>query len=282
LPAHLKRQYQRLKKVAAKDLGSEEVAKLIAEIVTHARDLLAACEMVDLTSRVAGKSYFGFRGKADSRPVNVDLYVHDPLEFRYLAESFLAGTPQAAPEEITKTAYTMAISVFAAHDVNEVGRKTSATFFEVLIGHMVSRALGVAPRKRVRMPESQVELPTDYVFDPGPNRRKVHLPIKTSTRERGVQAWVHHLILDGIFGKGRFRGVLVVCGETKRNARTGEVIEICVPAQWQIFQERVSELSRIYYLDPPQPYLALAHAHPPVDVQPFGHAFADLRELLEL
>jgi hypothetical protein len=122
--------------------------------------------------------------------------------------------------------------VFAVHDVNEVGRKTSATFFDILIGHMVSRALGVSPRKKVRMPETDVELPTDYVFDPGRNQRKIHLPIKTSSRERGVQAWVHHLILDGIFGKGRFRGVFVLCGETKRSKKTGEVIEICIPAQW--------------------------------------------------
>jgi len=85
------------------------------------------------------------------------------------------------------------------------------------------------------MPESDVELPTDYVFDAGRNRRKIHLPIKTSTRERGVQAWVHHLILDPIFGTGRFLGVLVIYGETNRQ-RTGSVIEVCVPAQWQMFQ----------------------------------------------
>ncbi len=144
----------------------------------HAREILAKCELVNLTSKVAGKSYFGFRGKAESRPVNIGLYVHDPSEFSEMIESFLTGMPGAKTEEITRTAYTMAISVFAAHDVNEIGRKASATFFEILIGHMISRTLGVSPRKKVRMPESEVELPTDYVFDPGRNRRKVHLPIK--------------------------------------------------------------------------------------------------------
>ena len=271
-----------LKRLAAQNLSGDSVASLIAEMASWSRELLAGYELVDLTSLVAGKSYFGFRGTTESRPVNVDLYIHDHGQFTSLLESFLIGMPNASPEEITRTAYTIALSIFAAHDVNNVGRKASATFFEILIGNMVARALGVSPRKKVRMPESQVELPTDYVFDPGRNRRKVHLPIKTSTRERGVQAWVHQLILDGIFGKGRFRGVLVVCGETKRNTKTGEVIEICVPAQWQIFQERVSELSRVYYLDPPEPYLALANAHPPVAVRPFGEAFGDLRELLEL
>ena len=280
VPHHLSRQYRELKELAAGDLGGAAVATLIGDMAQHARKILDGCELVDLISRVPSKTYFGFRGTVESRPVNVALFVHDPEQFSLLLETFQKGMPNARAEEITRTAYTIALSVFAAHDVNDVGRKASATFFEILIGHMVARALDVSPRKKVRMPESQVELPTDYVFDPGRNRRKIHLPIKTSTRERGVQAWVHHLILDGVFGKGRFRGVLVVCGETKRNARTREVIEICVPAQWQMFQERVSELSRIYYLDPPEPYLALTHAHPQVVVKPFGEAFDELRELL--
>ena len=40
----------------------------------------------------------------------------------------------------------------------------------------------------------------------------------------------------------------MVASETKRDARTGEVIEICVPRQLQMFQSRVSEISRVYYL----------------------------------
>ncbi|MEO7144592.1 MAG: hypothetical protein ABI165_13930 [Bryobacteraceae bacterium] len=177
--------------------------------------------------------------------MNVDLYIHDHDEFARQLESFMDGMPNAAPEDITKTAYTIALSVFAAHDVNQVGRKASATFFEILIGHMIARAVGISPRKRVRMPESNTELPTDYVFDPGRKSRKVHLPIKTSTRERAVQAWVHQLVLDRIFGTGVYRGILVVSGETKRNTKTGEIVEICVPQQLQMFQSRVAELSRV-------------------------------------
>jgi hypothetical protein len=109
----------------------------------------------------------------------------------------------------------------------------------------------------------------------------LHLPIKTSTRERAVQAWVHQLALDRIIGTGTYKGVLVVSGETKRNARTGVVTEICVPRQLQMFQSRVAELSRVYYLDPPQPYLALSTASPRVEVKSFGEIFMDLRELLK-
>ena len=179
-----------------------------------------------------------------------------------------------------RAAYTIAYSVFAANDVYEVGRKASATFFEILIGHMVARALGVSPRKKVHIPESEADLPTDYVFDPGRNSRKMHLPIKTSTRERAVQAWVHQLVLERIFGAGAYKGVLVVSAETKRDSRTGEVIEICVPKQLQMFQSRVAEISRIYYLDPPQVYLNLAGHFPRVEVKSFGEAFGELGELL--
>ncbi len=282
MPEHLKQQYKGLKSLAASNLTGEAVCQKIIEMATHARSLLDACDLVDFRSKVPSKNYIGFSGKFQSRPVNVDLYLHNPEEFTEALEAFSNDLARVRPELATRVAYTLAIAVFAANDVHDIGRKASATYFEILIGHMIGRSLGVLPRKKVRMPESNVELPTDYIFDPGRNRRKVHLPIKTSTRERGVQAWVHHLILDGIFGRGRFAGVLVVCGETKRSTKTGEVIEICVPAQWQIFQERVSELSRIYYLDVPEPYLALNDARPPVQVRPFGYAFAELRELLEL
>ena len=130
------------------------------------------------------------------------------------------------------------------------------------------------------IPESGANLPTDYVFDPGRNARKIHLPIKTSTRERAVQAWVHQLVLDRIFGNREYQGILVVAAETKRDSRTGEVIEICVPRQLQMFQARVAELSRVYYLDPPSEYLALAEARPRVEVRSLGDAFRELPGLL--
>jgi hypothetical protein len=47
-----------------------------------------------------------------------------------------------------------------------------------------------------------------------------------------------------------------------------------------MFQSRVAEISRIYYLDPPQVYLNLAAEFPRVEVKSFGEAFGELRELL--
>jgi hypothetical protein len=246
----------------------------------RARQILERTERVPLNS-TTGKNYFSFRGEEQSRPVNEALYEDREREFARLLRTFRAGLPREGPDAAIRATYSIAYSVFAAHDVHQVGRKASATFFEILIGHIVARAIGVNPRKRVRVPESGADLPTDYVFDPGPHSRKIHLPIKTSTRERAVQAWVHQLVLERIFGAGQYRGVLVVASETKRDVRTGEVIEICVPRQLQMFQARVAEMSRVYYLDPPAVYLELANAFPRIEVRPFGVALSELRGLLD-
>jgi hypothetical protein len=256
------------------------VARLIAEMALHARQMLTRVERLQLNSRVAGKRYFGFRGVGQSRPINEALYAERESDFKQLLGAFQKGFRATAPEAIVRSTYTIAFSVFAANDVYEVGRKASATFFEILVGHIVARAVGVDPRKKVRIPESGADLPTDYVFDPKRKSRKIHLPIKTSTRERAVQAWVHQLVLDRIFGTGVYRGILVVAAETKRNSKTGEVIEICVPRQLQMFQSRVAELSRVYYLDPPQNYLDLASSFPRLEVRSFGQALTDLEGLL--
>jgi len=250
----------------------------------HSRQILRRAERVPLSS-TTGKNYFSFRGEEQSRPVNMALYEDGAREFARLLRAFRSGFAGSTREDVVRTTYSVAYSVFAAHDVHDVGRKASATFFEILIGHIVARAIGISPRKKVRIPESPDEdpayLPTDYLFDPGPRSRKIHLPIKTSTRERAVQAWVHQLVLERIFSAGQYRGVLVVASETKRNSRTGEVIEICVPRQLQLFQGRLTEMSRVYYLDPPRVYLELANAYPtPVSVKPFGEALTELPQLL--
>lgn len=275
----LDREYKKLKRLASPDLLSHAVTRQILETVRVARGILDRIERTDLKSAVRGKSYFGFRGAGESRPVNKALFVEHDADLEPLLRLFERGFEGATEEDIVRSIYTIAYSLFAANDSCEVGRKASATFFEILIGHAVARAMGVSPRKRVRLPESQATLPTDYVFDPGLGRRKVHLPIKTSTRERAVQAWVHQLVLDGIFAKGSFVGVFVVGAETKRNTKTGEVIEICVPQQLAMFQARIATISGIYYLDPPEKYLQLArgNAIQPLHVESFGRMFHDLR-----
>jgi hypothetical protein len=283
VPAELNRLYEQLKATPVESLGAATVARVITDMALRARHILQRTERVPLNS-ATGKNYFSFRGMVQSRPVNVALYEENDRQFARLLRVFGKGMPPGEVDAITRTTYTIAFSVFAAHDVNEVGRKASATFFEILIGHIVARALGVPPRNKVLLPESPADapayLPTDFLFDPGPRSRKIHLPIKTSTRERAVQAWVHQLVLERIFSTGRYRGVLVVATETKRNTQTGAVIEICVPRQLQMFQSRVTEMSRVYYLDPPRVYLELANSDPRIEVRQFGQILNELPQLL--
>ncbi len=280
MPQQLSEQYDRLKSIASEDLRGMAVSRQICDMALYARTILGRTERVRLTSMVEGKGYFGFRRDAQSRPVNQELYIENEREFDRLLRAFRGGFRNASQEEVVASTYSIAYSVFAANDAYGVGRKSSATFFEILIGHIVACAVGTSPRKKVRIPESGADLPTDYVFDPGRNRRKIHLPIKTSTRERAVQAWAHQLVLERIFGAGIYRGILIVASETKQNIRTGEVIEICVPRQLQMFQSRVAEMSRIYYLDAPQVYLALNNDFPRVQVEPFGNVIQGVRELV--
>lgn len=280
MPEQLHKQYKRLKALAARNLRDETVTITISEMALHAREMLHSVERVQLLSRVPNKNYFGFQGTAQSRPINVDLYADPDPEFQQLLEGFRNGFQNFTEKQVVRAVYTIAYSVFGANDVYGVGRKASATFFEVLVGHIISRRIGISPRLKVQIPESGADLPTDFVFDPGSKSRKVHVPIKTSTRERGVQAWVHQLVLDRIFGTGVYRGVFVVAAETKRNAKTGVVVEICVPQQLQMFQARVAEISRVYYLDPPQVYLALSTAFPRVEVRSFSSILRELPDLL--
>ena len=281
MPLHLAQQYKTLKKVALVDLGSASTAALIADMAVYARTLLSNVERESLNTRILHKSYFCYRRLSASRPINELLFVTDEAEFASVIDQFRTGVFQLPSASINRCVYSVASVVFAANDVHDVGRKASATFFEVLIGHCVARFTGVNPRRKVRMPETGTELPTDYVFDMGKERRKLHLPLKTSTRERAVQAWVHQLMLDRIFGDGTYKDVLVVSAETKRNLKSGQVIEICTPRQLQMFQSRITKMSRVYYLDPPQVYLDLSTSRPRVEVKPFGEIFGELNDILQ-
>ena len=122
-------------------------------------------------------------------------------------------------------------------------------------------------------------LPTDFVFNLGDERPKFHLPIKTSTRERVIQVWAHQRVLDGVYGTGRFLGTPVILAETKVETKKRDVVEICLPDQWRIYQMHIAQLKRIYYLDVPAVYERLNHVFPPLHVVPFGDFFHEVGEL---
>ena len=144
MPEQLDQQYERLKAISVESLGAVSVANLIADMAVNARHMLRRVERLTLTS-ATGKNYFSFRDSEQSRPINTALYVDAQREYSRLISAFRDGLQQSDGDTITRATYSIAYSVFAAHDVNRVGRKASATFFEILIGHIVARTLGVAP-----------------------------------------------------------------------------------------------------------------------------------------
>lgn len=121
----------------------------------------------------------------------------------------------------------------------------------------------------------------DFLFDMGGDRRKVHVPVKMSTRERVVQAWAHQRLLEAAYGAEKYRGVMVLFSETKLNSKNLEVVEICVPDQWLAYQTHIAHLDRIYYFDVPARYQALTDAFPEViTIKPFGEFFTEREEVL--
>ena len=107
--------------------------------------------------------------------------------------------------------------------VKQNDKKTPGTFFEYLIGHIFARRFKTNPRKQLEIPvvnkESPKHLPTDLIFDLYDREYGLHVPIKSTTRERVIQVWAHQRILDSVYGVGRFRGILVVASETKLDSK---------------------------------------------------------------
>jgi hypothetical protein len=180
--------------------------------------------------------------------------------------------------------YKLAMAFCAFNDVtSDQDKKTPGTYFELFVGHLLALAFGVQPRNRVEVltvEDERSTLPTDFIFDLGPRQLKFHVPVKISTRERAVQVWAHQRMLNGVYGEGRFKGVLVALAETKLDLHKLEVVEICLPDQWAVYQRFVARMDRVYYLDPPAKYSALATAFPYIPVKSFGEFFKEKEVLI--
>ncbi len=185
-------------------------------------------------------------------------------------------------EDLQKEIYTLCASYFAASDLlNDGDQKTPGTFFEFFVGHIFASLLGVNPTRSTTTQtiDGPLTIPTDYIFELGLSKPRIHLPIKTSTRERAVQVWAHQRLLDGMHGDGRFRGILVCFAETNKQ-KNKSVVEVCVPNQWLAYQRFISRLTRIYYLDPPAKYLSLRNKYPPLPVYAFAEMFDEFDKVV--
>ncbi len=273
-------------------IGHAEGTSRIAEIAGKcAAFLTKETRVIPLNSLVEGKRYFAFqhrdRNGRISRPVNESLYIADPRELAELLNKLEANPAMdwLSADECNRFLYTVSMAFCAFNDVtSDRDKKTPGTYFELLIGHLLAVTFGVPPRNRVEVltiEDERSTLPTDFIFDLGPRQLKFHVPIKISTRERVVQVWAHQRMLNGVYGEGRFKGILVALAETKLDLQKLEVVEICLPAQWAVYQRFIARMDRIYYLDLPARYADLATAFPYIPVKIFGAFFKEKESLIK-
>lgn len=268
---------------AAKDLKGDTTSARLANLIVAGKSFLAELNRVPLVSYVPGKTYFMFvsaDGRKTSRPVNAGQFLDDLTAEQIKAALDFEADGYTA-ENLTKIVYTCSMAYCCSTDILKDGdQKTPGTYFEVLIGHIVARALGVNPEKQLKVPTLDVDvtIPTDYVFDLGPAKNRVHLPIKTSTRERVVQVWAHQRVLDGMHGVSRFKGVLVAMAETNKQKNVS-VVEVCLPNQWMAYQMYIAQMFRVYYLDLPQAYVGLKDRYPFIQVKQFGDFYFEVDKI---
>ena len=243
--------YECLKRDFKNDAISPNVTNAIRQLYIESKNFLASFDKEKLRPDRTGKEYFSFLNESNklSRAVNDDLYLSDDTLLDIFFENLQCNrvTMQNAAE-ITKVCYTIAINFCCSIDMLKNGdQKTPGTFFEYYMGHLFAKQFNIPPTNRLEVLnlDMRASLPTDLIFDLGKNRPKFHVPIKTSTRERVVQVWAHQRVLDGVYGTGRFLGLLSCLSETKLDHRTKVVTEICLPDQWRVYQMFVSQLKRV-------------------------------------
>ena len=280
----LRAEYEEAKRQCSADAKSAHAGRALLDLaLTSLKFLVKKCRQIDLVSRVPGKAYFGFK-KANvvARPANKNFFLPDPDSISRLWKKWQAET--ITPTEFGRLTYTVALAPCLAMEIfDRQNKKGPATFFECYIGHLFARSVGVNPTKRARLPVRgrNVLMTMDFLIDMGKKYRKVHLPVKMSTRERVVQAWAHQRLLDAAYGNGLYRGIMVLFSETKLDSRSLEVVEICVPDQWLAYQSLLAHMDRIYYFDVPDRYQALTQQFPDVIViKQFGEFFSEREAVL--
>jgi hypothetical protein len=280
----LRAEYEDAKKMCRADSKSVEAGDAILHLaMISLKFLVEKCKPIDLVTRVPGKHYFSFKkASVIARPANRDLFIADPSAIAQLWKKWL--TESINLTDFAKLTYTIALAPCLAMEIfDRQNKKGPATFFECYIGHLFAKAVGINPSKRVRLPVHgrNVLMTMDFLIDMGEKYRKVHLPVKMSTRERVVQAWAHQRLLDAAYGDSAYRGIMVLFSETKLDSRSLEVVEICVPDQWLAYQGLLAHMDRIYYFDVPVRYQELTQQFPDlIAIKQFGEFFNEKEAVL--
>jgi hypothetical protein len=277
--------YKKVKTTAQTDVRAAGVAAALSDAADQAHKFLTMmAKEQTLKTSIPGRTYFAYKhGSKLSRAINADQFIKNRTLFLNATTAILSakGPKSLGADDATKAIYTVAMSFCAAIDLLKSGdKKSPATYFENLIGHLIAMRIGVSPTSSIDVlnldtAKGGTQLPTDLIFDPGKGKTKFHVPVKLSTRERVIQAWAHQRVLDGVYGARRFSGLLMVMSETLLSQDTKVVTEVCLPDQWRIYQMFIAWLTRVYYLDIPVGYMSLSGDYPKIEVKGFGHFFLE-------
>ncbi|WP_039925410.1 hypothetical protein [Alishewanella aestuarii] len=231
----------------------------ISEIASQCLKLIANLKFDDYGS-VGNKNYICYHELIYSRPIATELFISDPEEFEASWLDFIEKIDsencscQLEVLNIDRIIYTAIMSFAICYDIwKNSSRKTPGTHFEILLGSIFSRFFINHNRgKHISLPDGE-SLSTDICFS---NKNEIFVfPAKTTTRERIVQPYAHQRILDSI-SPGQYRSILLCVSETQRDNKKKKVNDICVPGTIKLYQEHLSKLTGIYYLDPPVRYLS--------------------------
>ena len=279
--------YEEVKEIGLTRIRSDACGKAITRLLEASVEFLNERDQVALQSRVPGKKYVAWGSpRAPSRPVNLAFLTNglDQVVADWKVWSDAGYDNDVFGDDFDRLSamlYLVCLVPCLVFDLlNRGDRKRPATYFERVIGHVISGAIGIDPSNSQRFSVAGVRpsMTMDHLFTVPGNSPNIHLPVKMSTRERVVQVWSHQAMLDKAFGKGAYRGLMVLFAETKLDSQTLEVVEIAVPEQWVAYQSLLATMDRIYYLDVPVKYQELADQHPNLfNILPLASFFEEFR-----
>lgn len=278
---------------------SDDVTRKFISINELCKTEIARMHVLPITSgsTAVGKNYMVFSLTGNivdkhSRPVNSDLYnagnqldatgkTKVDIFFKNLLRNQI---PLQSAQDITEALYVISMNYCCCADLVDGVKSNGGDYFEKFIGHLYARHLNREPSTLMtacELDDETIQIPTDYIFNLGPNLPKFHVPVKTSTRERCVEVWAQQRILDGAYGVGRFICLLTCLAETNYVSRNHSVDIVCVPNQWINYQLFISQVKRAYYLDMPARYEALNRRFPRIHVKQFGEFFHETTNLTD-
>jgi len=280
----LEKAYKNVKDSCYSDYKSATAGNSILNLsVLSLKFLNEKCKPIKLISHVPEKEYFSYKkDNVVSRPINKRFFIADSDDISVLWDQW--NKDIVSPTKFAQLTYTIALAPCLAMEIfDRQNKKGPATYFECYIGHLFAKTLGINPTKKVRLPilDKKVLMTMDFLFEIEKKLKKIHLPVKMSSRERVVQAWAHQKILNTAYGNNAYRGILIIFSETKLDSRSLEVIEICVPEQWLIYQKLLAKMDRIYYFDIPDRYRVLTDQFSDIiTIKQFGEFFKEKEEVL--